>query len=204
MEVIELGHIDYDGSQLHHAFAYKNTGTQNALGPTISYFVGKANVKEHLVDLEDSIANDFISSKEMVHFIIEIPNASIQETVLWQRLFMYQITSTLKEDLQELGDTSNIIYLDGDDIMIDNNDEADSQKLSVSIATLSLFSGLIHAGINVNVGNNCPVSAIGLNTLNIMPSLYSIPLDWGSTMADNFAEEYNNILNATYKVVGVN
>lgn len=184
MKVINLGQLDYDGSQLKHAFAYERAGE---LGATICYFRGSADVKEHLVDLEDSLANDFIKSKEMWHFIIEIPGATITEAVVWQRLFISMCTNNIREE----GTVAP--RRKGDDIMIGRS------KLSVSIATLSRFSGLIHVGINIKVGEECPVMATGLS--NFTKNEYSSM--FGEKMAHMFAEEYNDVKKATYKVIEV-
>lgn len=185
MKAVNLGQLDYDGSQLHHAFAYEQA---NKLGETFCYFRGKAEVKDHLVDLEDSLADDFIKSEDMWNFIIEVPGASITEMVLWQRLFISMCVDVLKNETKGM-----IITRDGDDIMVGQN------KLSVSIATLSHFSGLIHAGINITVGKGCPVKAIGLSDFT-GKSFFST---FGKKVAEIFVEEYNDIKNATYKVIGV-
>lgn len=174
----------YDGSQLHHAFAYE---VALELGPTIVAFRGPAEVNEHLVDLEDSVANDSIKSKDMMHFIIEIPEASIRETVVWQRFFIRMIARNISL-------TSIPVEIRGDDIIINHG------KLSVSIATLSRFSGLIHVGININVGEGCPVVAIGLN------DFWGKTVDfekWARDIMESFAAEYDDIVQASYKVVGV-
>ncbi|NQV69853.1 MAG: DUF366 family protein, partial [Pseudohongiella sp.] len=42
--------IDYTGTQLSSLWAYKTAGLQ---GDSIVSFIGKADVSEHLVDLED-------------------------------------------------------------------------------------------------------------------------------------------------------
>ncbi len=192
MEVVCMGELDYDGSQLHHAFAYEQ---KKVLGPTISYFIGGCAVKEHLVDLEDSLADDFIKSERMAHFIIEIPEAPIRETVVWQRFFIRQIARRLQNDVYY---DSCTLTINGDDIMVNG------LKLSVSIATLSRFSGLIHVGINITVGEGCPVAAIGLkdfDALNI--NNYPNEAHWAGRVACEFATEYTDIVNATYKVVEV-
>ncbi len=185
MKAIDLIRINYDGSQLHHAFAYEQA---NELGATICYFRGSAEVKEHLVDLEDSLADDFIKSKEMWHFIIEIPDATITEMVVWQRLFISMCIDNLRINCPRLD-----IRREGDDIMIGE------RKLSVSIATLSRFSGLIHVGINIDVGEGCPVNAVGLNDgySNGYSSIF------GKGMAFAFVEEYNDVKNSTFKVIEV-
>ena len=178
--------IDYDGSQLHHCFAYETAGK---LGPTIVAFRGAANVKDHLVDLEDVVANDFISSEDMWHFIIEIPGASITESVLWQRKFV-----TLIRDYLNGVQSTRTFRQEGDDI------KTTHYKLSVSIATLSQFSGLIHTGINVTVGEGCPVKAIGLDT--IFSDKDDID-EFGNKMCIRFRDEFVDIMTATYKVRSV-
>ncbi len=185
MKAIDLIRMDYNGSQLHHAFAYEQV---RELGATICYFRGAAEVKEHLVDLEDVLADDFIKSEEMWHFIIEIPEATITEMVVWQRLFISMCIENLRIACKDLD-----IIRKGDDIMVGDS------KLSVSIATLSRFSGLIHVGINIKVGDGCPVKAIGLN--DFTKDKYSAI--FGRGMAFAFAEEYDDIKNATFKVIEV-
>jgi len=187
MKKIDLGQMDYDGSQLHHAFAYEQA---KELGATICYFRGSAEVKEHLVDLEDSLADDFIKSEEMWHFIIEIPEATITEMVVWQRLFISICIDSLRNINKSF---NNSITRKGDDIMIGDS------KLSVSIATLSRFSGLIHVGINIEVGEGCPVKAMGLSDF-----MSTVPINiFARDIVSDFVEEYNDIKNATFKVIEV-
>lgn len=186
MNVVDLGDMDYDGSQLRHAFAYEKC---KALGPTISFFIGAADVKEHLVDLEDALADDFIKSERMAHFIIEIPGVGIQEAVVWQRLFIHMIAKVIVDTVDGIA-----VDVDGDDVLVED------QKLSVSIATLSRFSALIHAGINIRVGEGCPVDAIGLSDFDGFYNFLS-EHEWIDSMARTFAAEYDSIVNATYKVV---
>ena len=187
MKAVNLGFLNYNGSQLHHALAYERA---NELGETICYFRGGVSVKEHLVDLEDSLANDFIESEEMWNFIIEIPEATITETVVWQRLFISMCIEDLKNSCKDLTITRN-----GDDIMVNDS------KLSVSIATLSQFSGLIHVGINIEVGSACPVKAVGL--FDIFKDREPYCSTFGYRMASTFEREYNDIKKATFKVIGV-
>lgn len=180
MKLVNLGLLDYDGSQLRHAFAYEKA---NILGPTITIFRGSADVKEHLVDLEDALKDDFIKSEDMWHFIIEIPEATLTEMVALQRLFICICIEKLRSM------NPDVLYeRKGDDILVDG------KKLSVSIATLSRFSGLVHVGINITVGERCPVSAIGLS--DFISSATSI---FGTGMAQTFINEYIDIKDATYK-----
>ena len=186
MQVYKVKDQLYDGAQLHHAFCYENGGP---LGPSITYFEGPAEVKDHLVDIEDRLANDFIKSANMWHFIIEIPNASLTETVLWQRTFISKCVDWIRKYRVKID-----VVQDGDDIMVLNHEEHTLRKLSVSIATLSRFSGLIHVGININVGEGCPVPAIGLHEFTMHGGRFA------SDVSKVFADEYDDILRATYKV----
>jgi len=187
MTIVDLNEMDYDGSQLKHCLAYEY---RTVLGPSICFFIGAADVKDHLVDLEDSLADDFIKSERMAHFIIEIPNIGIQEAVVWQRLFIRMIAREIGKDIGSLE-----IEINGDDIMIAN------EKLSVSIATLSRFSGLIHVGINIHVGKDCPVAAIGLADVADGFGIFTDEHSWAQYISHVFADEYTDIVNATYKVI---
>ena len=132
MKKIDLGQMDYDGSQLHHAFAYEQA---SELGATICYFRGSAEVKEHLVDLEDSLADDFIKSEEMWHFIIEIPEATITEMVVWQRLFI----SICIDIFNQLCDGLDLrITRKGDDIMIEDRHAQSAPEFRIGII---IFAG---------------------------------------------------------------
>lgn len=179
----------YDGSQLHSHFGYEN-GVE---GNSIVCFIGPAEVKEHLVDCEDRKNDDFISSEQMLHFIIEIFDVSLREMVVWQRLFIAQIVNLLKRSFPE---TTSIeeAFRAGDDIIIRG------RKLSVSIATLSPVSGLIHVGLNINVGEDCPVSAIGFKEFGDIG--YDIKVI-AITLMDRFREEFESIQKSCYKVKGV-
>lgn len=191
--------LDYDGSQLHHAFAYEKA---NILGDSIVSFIGSANVKEHLVDLEDSLANDFISSDQMIHYIIELFGANITETVLWQRVLVKEIIDNLCQ-----GSHAHFWQFSrkGDDVMyllpsIKFSEASTLHKMSVSIATLSHFSGLIHLGINIKVGENCPVAAIGLKDLGYNDSDI---VKFQEDTVNLFVKEYESVKKATYKVRGL-
>lgn len=178
----------YDGSQLHSHFGYEN-GVE---GNSIVSFIGPAEVKEHLVDCEDKQIGDFISSKRMMHFIIEIFDISLREMVVWQRLFIIQITDILSRMFLERGIS---VCCDGDDIFVDG------KKFSVSIATVSPVSGLIHVGLNIEVGNNCPVKAIGFN--EVEGHIITNEREIAFVLMQRFVIEFKGIKKACYKVKGV-
>jgi hypothetical protein len=67
------------------------------------------------------------------------------------------------------------------------------RKLSVSIATLSPVSGMIHAGVNVST-KGTPVQTASLEMLGIDPVAY------GEWVGANFALDFEKVLLATSKV----
>ena len=177
----------YDGTQLHSHFGYEN----GVNGDSIVSFIGPAEVKEHLVDCEDRLKNDFIRSESMLHFIIEIFDVSLKEMVVWQRLFITQIVDFLKVLVKS---DFNNIHREGDDIFVGG------KKFSVSIATLSPVSGLIHVGLNIKVGENCPVIASSFVDL---PDLGYDVKSFAIILMDKFVKEFQDIQDVCYKVKGV-
>ena len=100
------------------------------------------------------------------------------------------------EELRKILGDSFKISRSGDDIFVEIDGK--NKKLSVSIATKSTTSGLIHTGLNINP-EGAPIDACGLTT------------DLGITDIEKFAknvmkryiEENDEILDATCKVRGV-
>ena len=182
--------IKYIGSQLSPHWIYKNF---HILGDVIVSFVGEMDVKiTEMVDIEDVITNSPIYSKKMVSFIIEHFGISLSECVLRQRFLICIII----EELRKLLKDKYQITRNGDDIFVNINGQ--DKKLSVSIATKSITSGLIHIGLNIDA-SGAPVPACGLSA------------DLGITEIEVFAknimkryiEENDEILDATCKVRGV-
>lgn len=182
--------IKYIGSQLAPHWIYKNF---HILGDAIVSFIGEMDVKiTEMVDIEDVISNSPIYSKKMVSFIIEQFGISLSECVLRQRFLICIIIEELRK---LLGDKFQI-RRSGDDIFV--NIDGKDKKLSVSIATKSINSGLIHTGLNIDP-TGAPIDACGLTT------------DLGITDIEEFAknvmrryiEENEEILEATCKVRGV-
>ena len=182
--------IKYIGSQLAPHWIYKN---YHILGDAIVSFVGEMDVKTtEMVDIEDVITDSPIYSKKMVSFIVEQFGISLSECVLRQRFLICMIIEELRKILGE----KYAIRRSGDDIFVSINGE--DKKLSVSIATKSTTSGLIHTGLNIDP-TGAPVAACGLTT------------DLGITDVEEFAknvmkryiEENDEIFEATCKVRGV-
>lgn len=150
----------YTGSELRSHWIYSTLGLQ---GDAAVAFAGPCEVKlGEMVDLADVHANAPIYSEQMLSVIIEHFQADLRSMVLRQRL----LTAQVKDLLQSKGVTG--VRRSGDDLYDGEH------KLSVSIATVSPVSGLIHFGINIS-SLNTPVKTKGLADYD---------LDWRS-----FAEE---------------
>jgi len=175
--------IKYIGSQLAPHWIYKNFKIQ---GDAIVAFCGECDVKlTEMVDIEDVINNEPIYSKYMLGFISEQFNTGLVEGVLRQRLLM----STIKEALERRG---FVISRNGDDLFVNG------KKLSVSIATKSLTSVLIHTGVNI-LSDGAPIPVSGLKSdLNIDDIK-----DFAQEVMKNYAEELDDIVLASTKVRGV-
>lgn len=175
--------IKYIGSQLVPHWIYKNFKIQ---GDAIVAFIGECKVDlSEMVDIEDVINNEPIYSKLMLSFITEQFNIGLVEGVLRQRLLI----STIKELLEEKG---IFVVRNGDDLMING------AKLSVSIATKSINSVLIHTGLNI-LSEGAPVKASGLTSeLGI-----SDIKEFAEDVMKRYAEELDDIILASTKVRGV-
>jgi len=175
--------IDYIGSQLCPHWIYKNYKIQ---GDAVVAFVGECDVKlTEMVDIEDVINNEPIYSKSMLSFISEQFNVNLVEGVFRQRLLM----CIIKEALEKRG---CVVTRDGDDLFIGG------KKLSVSIATKSATSVLIHTGLNI-VSDGTPIPTSGLTS--------ELGIDDINCLAEEimlkYSQEIDDIVMASTKVRGV-
>lgn len=175
--------IKYIGLQLSPHWIYKNFKIQ---GDAIVAFVGECDVKlSEMVDIEDVINNEPIYSKFMLSFISEQFNINLVEGVLRQRL----LVTCIKEELEKRGISAQ---RNGDDIFVNG------KKLSVSIATKSLTSVLIHTGINI-LSDGAPIPVCGLESdLGIIDIK-----EFAQNVMTNYAQELDDIILASAKVRGV-
>ena len=175
--------IKYEGWQLAPHWIYKNFKLQ---GDSIVAFAGECEVKlTEMVDIEDVINNEPIYSKSMLSFITEQFNIGLVEGVLRQRLLI----STIKEVLESRG---VFIRRSGDDLFFDD------KKLTVSIATKSHNSVLIHTGINI-VSEGAPVKASGLASEIGVSDIKEFAIE----VMDRYSDEIDDIIMASTKVRGV-
>lgn len=175
--------IKYEGFQLSPHWIYKNFNIQ---GDAIVAFTGECEVKlNEMVDIEDVINNEPIYSKSMLSFISEQFNIGLIEGVLRQRLLI----TVIKEVLEKRGVQ---VVRDGDDLFYDG------RKLSVSIATKSATSVLIHTGLNI-ISTGAPVKASGLSEDIGISDIKNFALE----VLDRYSKELYDIVQATTKVRGV-
>lgn len=177
--------IVYDGTQLSSLWAFRNFGLQ---GDSILSFRGPCKVKlSEMVDVEDIRKNAPIYSTDMLHFIIEHFDLDLEKTIFRQRLFV----SIIKDAVYK--NTGVILCRRGDDLYLND------KKLSVSIATISPVSTMIHTGINVS-SKDTPVPAVGLADLGLKDAEVA---RMGSSVCSEYAREIKEIRLARCKVRGV-
>ena len=177
--------IKYTGEQLSPHWIYKNF---NIMGNAIVSFIGECDVNlTHMVDIEDVINDEPIYSKKMLSFIEENFNSTLTETVYKQRLLV-----TIAKELIEKTSPSVKIIRSGDDLYINN------KKLSVSIATKSITSTLIHFGLNISA-ENAPVNAADLVNDAKIKDIEKFALD----LLEKYSIETEDINLAISKVRGV-
>lgn len=157
--------ITYDGHQLAPHWIYRNF---DLLGDATIAFVGPCHLAlSEMVDLEDVKAQAPIYSPLMLHLIAEFFQTDLELAVYRQRLLIV----IAKELLQEF--TSETIQRQGDDLYLTLMGKRG--KLSVSIATASPTSTLIHTGFNIETAGT-PVPTVGLAQLGIEVSSFATEL----------------------------
>jgi len=145
--------IAYTGEQLRSLWIYRTFGIE---GDAIVAFSGPCEVSgEALVDQVDASANDSIRAAQMMHLIVEHFDGDLNHAILRQRLLVCLAAEALRGDVAGL-------RREGDDLFVGEG------KLSVSIATVSPVSTLIHLGVNIDP-TGAPVQACGLRELGVDP-----------------------------------
>lgn len=176
--------LKYDGSQLKSLFAYMNYGL---LGDSIVAWQGPCDVAfDQMIDGEDLRAKSRICSDQMVHFIVEQFAMNLPNAIAMQRLLAAIVADQIRKMI-ETKMSALTVRRDGDDIYIGEG------KLSISIATVSQVSALIHFAVNVtNAGT--PVKTAALSDLHIEPTAFA------KAILDTFSREAISIREATCKV----
>jgi len=176
--------ITYDGRQLAPHWIYRNF---DVLGDAAVAFLGPCHVAlSEMVDIEDVKAQAPIFSPRMLHVIAEFFSSDLHTTVYRQRLLIV----TAKELLETMTDRQ--VTRKGDDLYVPRADGSPG-KLSVSIATASPTSTLIHTGLNIETAGT-PVPTVGLAELGVDPAAF------GARLLRHYADEVNDIWLARCKV----
>jgi hypothetical protein len=153
----------YDGKLIHDRFAYKFFRKNVSPAGNIVAFRAPMYVKDELIDLEDTLSNDFIHSQDSINFCWEIPNLCPLGAVSFQRLFNTAIGNILSNII------GKPIIVDGDDLMVQdeflgNDKKVRSEgKVSVSITYSKENIALGHTGINIVAGDKAPPFAYSSN-----------------------------------------
>lgn len=172
-------HEIYDGHQLAPLWNYLQHGL---VGSSCVSWIGPCQVPlEAMVDGEDVRAQSVISGASMVHFIAELFDIELKGAIAFQRLMV-----TLARDvLEEL--SGQRIVRRGDDLYWQGG------KLSISIATRSLQSCLIHFAVNVTRAGT-PVVTSSLADLGVQPSPFA------EQLLRLVQAEWDDLLFSYYKV----
>ena len=154
-------------------------------GDAVVAFVGPCRVEvADLVDQEDARQGRFIASPCMLHFLVEHFGLDLREAV-WRQRMLCRLAADL---LREIGATE--VTVQGDDVFVVG------RKATVSIATRSPVSSVIHLGVNVHT-EGAPVPAWGLAEADIEPEPFA------RTVMERYQAELADVQRATTKVRAV-
>ena len=174
----------YDGTQLRSLFAYLEYGH---LGDSIVSWQGPCEISfDHMVDGEDLRDQSPIRGSKMLHFIVECFDTQLFGGVALQRLLASLAGDLLRNSILD-SSVRAAIRRDGDDIFVLD------RKFSISIATVSPTSCLIHFAVNIS-NKGTPVPTAALEEFGIEPQAFARDL------MDRFAREFVTIREATQKV----
>jgi hypothetical protein len=150
--------IPYDGTPLSPHWIYRKF---DILGDCLIAFTGPAQVAtHHMVDLEDVKKNAPICSPRMLHFLGEWFIDSLEVGILLQQVLVSNVYESLWEKgIRDLTRKGNDLFYD-------------KRKLSVSIATRSPVSILVHMGLNIKT-EGTPVPTAGLEELWVDPFVFA-------------------------------
>lgn len=154
--------LAYDGSQLRAHWILAATGL---VGDAMVAFRGPCRVaRDEIADLAD-VDGPGIAGDDMLHFVWEcFEQPDLLLACHRQRL----VSATAGELLRELAPEAPL-RRDGDDLFVGDG------KLSISIATASPVSSLIHFALNVAT-TGAPVRTAGLAQLGLEPRAFAIRL----------------------------
>jgi len=172
--------IAYTGEQLRSNFAYTTFGI---VGDSVVAFAGPCDVKlKEMVDIEDLKAGKAIYSESMLHFIVEHYDTDLEKTILRQLI----LTNIVKDLINEIKGKIIVKRVNSDLF------EEDA-KLSISVATVTPISSLVHFGVNIT-SINTPVKTKGLKDYDIDQ------YEFANLVMDRYTKENDKINIARCKV----
>jgi hypothetical protein len=143
--------INYSGKELEPHWIYRNF---DIMGDAVVAFCGEVRVPQSfMLDQTDVLDQAYIYSPWMLNFIIEHFDNDLNLALYRQRLFMIG----MKDELEQLGIS---VVRRGETLYANNN------KLTVSVASSSNVSTLLHIGINIKT-EGTPVKTGGLEELGV-------------------------------------
>tara|TARA_R110002050_G_scaffold45297_1_gene107436 strand:+ start:275 stop:862 length:588 start_codon:yes stop_codon:yes gene_type:complete len=185
----------YDGDLIHNRFAY--TYFRNRTLPIGNIIAFRAPMKveaDGMIDLEDTLKNDYIYSEDAVNFCWEIPGLDPFGAVAWQRLFNTQIANILAKYIDAP------IEVDGDDLMVHKEFEQHGivqtkGKCSVSITYSKDNVTLGHTAINIVAGRQAPSFAYSTNLTDNQSDMFM------KSVVDMFYQMNDDMFIATTKII---
>ena len=186
----------YNGDIIHHRFAYKFFRNRTLpIGNLIAFRAPMKVEADGMIDLEDTLKNDYIYSEDAINFCWEIPNLDSFGAVAWQRLFNTQLANILSSNY-----IKSPIEVDGDDLIVHKEFEQhgiiqSKGKCSVSITYSREGAALGHTAINVTAGRNAPSFAYSTNLTDDQCQQFM------QNVVDMFYQMNDDIFIATTKLI---
>ena len=169
----------YDGNFIHNRFAYEQFRKNVSSCGNIVAFRAPMYVKDALIDLEDTLSNDFIHSQDSINFCWEIPGLCPFGAVSFQRLFNTSIANILSQFIKK---------------GIDDKVRSEG-KVSVSITYSKENVALGHTGINIIAGDKAPGFAYSSNLTDNQAD------EFMNIVIDHFNTEVKDQFIATTKIL---
>lgn len=143
----------YDGRQLRPLYAYMEHGL---LGDSAVAWTGACSIPFKLMkdgeDLRDQAA---IEGGNMLHFIVELFDRDLFSAVAVQRLMASMIKDLIEKESAVAVKAGADFFRSGDDLYLKK------KKLSISIATRSPVSVMVHFAVNItNAGTPVPTCSL--------------------------------------------
>ena len=170
----------YDGSQLRAHWILQTTGIA---GDAMVAWRGGCDVAAaEIADLDD-VDGPGIAGSDMVHFVWEtFGELDLMLAMHRQRLLSAQAGELLRDRAP-----ATPVRRDGDDLFVGDG------KLSISIATKSPVSHLLHFAVNATQGG-APVPTAALDELGVEPQ------EFGQALLERAADEQASMTSARAKV----